>query len=420
MTDTPTSVLPLCPHFGVCGGCQHQDKSYADQLELKAGGLYELFGEFVSAPPTVVGSPEAWYYRNKTEYKFDRMQYDEPPPPDFPRETVLGFRRGGRWYWTLDLTECRLMSPVVGDLLAGIREWYRREGVGYFDSRKKTGTLQHLVLREGKRTGDRMVILITGPTEVELGGFVQAVLDACPATSILHAVNTGNADVARGDELRVLHGEPWLHEELCIPDGEWGERRLRFRISPFGFFQVNPWGTELLYGHLRRIVREVAPHTLYDLYGGSGGIALSCSDLVERVVSVEEYGPASEDGVLNAEANGVANVEFVTRRVEGWLGDMIRLAKWMPDSLAILDPPRAALHPKALRRMLAIGPPHVLYVSCNPKLLARELGEFLVDYELRDFRAFDLFPQTKHVEAVAWLVRKPEAAVCTPEDLPAS
>ena len=167
-----------------------------------------------------------------------------------------------------------------------------------------------------------------------------------------------------------------ISPRLCTCPSATGTRKLDFRISPLSFFQTNPLATENLYGAIRRCVAEIAPPSLYDLYGGGGGIAFSCSDLVERIWSVEEVAPATEDGRHNAEVNGVENVEFITAKTEKYLNAQREQGGLAAGATVILDPPRSALHPKVIKRLLEFLPERIVYVSCNPKLLAREMAVF--------------------------------------------
>ncbi|MCL4692833.1 MAG: hypothetical protein KJ060_10035, partial [Candidatus Hydrogenedentes bacterium] len=206
--------------------------------------------------------------------------------------------------------------------------------------------------------------------------------------------------------ITVLDGKPTIDEVLEVPDGA-QTRKLRFRLSPFSFFQTNTHATEKLYGFIRAWVKESRPQFLYDLYGGSGGIALSCSDRVDRVVSVESVEDASVDGIHNAEVNGADNVVFITQEVEKYLRDTLHAQKaFQSNSLVVVDPPRAGLHPKALKRLVALNPPEIIYVSCKPTVLAEEMTTFLAHYDLVNMQAVDLFPHTEHVELLARFKRK--------------
>ena len=390
-------------HFGECRGCQSQDVSYDGQVAAKASLLEEMFSEFWGDSIRVTPSPVIWNYRNKVDPSFAGKHYEEVPPADFVRETVLGFKK--RWYWPIEIEECLIGPEGFGELLGAVREWYGARGYGAYDSRREAGLLRHLLVRDAKRTDDKMVVLITTEGEVDCDSFVEAVRGVYPATSIYRGINRSKSDVAEAEEVKLLYGAAEINEHLHIPD-EAGHRELAFRISPFSFFQTNPIAAEVLYGLIRDWVKRVSPETLYDLYGGSGGIAFSCADLVGRVCSVESVAEASVDGRHNAEVNGVSNVTFLTEEVQKYLQYQLEAEGLAEDSAVVLDPPRAGLHPKALKRLMKLAPEHILYVSCNPKLLARELPVFLEGYVLESLEAVDMFPHTKHVEVVAGLRRQ--------------
>lgn len=395
-----------CLHFGECGGCSFQDLPYSDQLSTKSDTLSALFDAHWAEPIPIEPSPDCWHYRNKLDLTFGRKHYPEPPPKDFPRETVLGFKRSGKWYWTLDIEECHIGPEDAESLLNAVRLWARERKLTAFSSKARDGFLRILLVREGKRTGERMVVLITNDEELDADSFVHSVQASFPAQSIQHAVFTGRAEIAAVDRITVLDGKPTIDEVLEVPDGA-QIRKLRFRLSPFSFFQTNTYATEKLYGFIRAWVKESRPRFLYDLYGGSGGIALSCSDRVDRVVSVESVEDASVDGVHNAEVNGADNIVFITQPVEDYLRDTLHTQKaFQANSLVVVDPPRAGLHPKALKRLVALNPPEIIYVSCKPTVLAGEMPAFLAHYDLVNMQAVDLFPHTEHVELLARFKRK--------------
>ncbi len=404
--NSHTSHAPLCPHFGECGGCAAQDIPYEEQLHRKAAALQELFAAHWDAPIPVEPSPVLWHYRNKVDLNFGRRYYDTPPPKDFVRETVLGFKRKGRWFHQLDIQECHIAPEGLGPLLEAVRAWARTQHLDGFDTRTHVGLLKNLLVREGRRTGERMAVLITGEGDIDGQSFVDAVLRAYPATSIHRAVTQSTAGVAFAESSETLYGSPYIHEELHIPT-ESGERRLRFRISPFGFFQTNTLATERLYSLIRRHVAPHKPSVLYDLYGGSGGIALACADVAGRMVSVEEVAAASEDGRHNAAMNGAPPIEFITDKVKNYLKwELLKRPTFEDDSIVIADPPRAGNHPKALRRLIELRPPRIIYIACKPLILARdEMPAFLEHYRIQSIEAIDLFPHTPHTEVVCVLER---------------
>jgi len=386
-----------CKHFGECGGCRYQDLEYAEQLVRKEQALRALFGPYWPDEINVHPSPVVWHYRNKVDFTFAPKWYEEPPPPGFVRESVLGFKAKGRWYRPLRIEECLIGPEGMSALLSAARMWMEEQGLRAMDTRTMQGFLRALLVREGRRTGERLVALITGDGEFDRDSFVRCVQEAFPSNSIYRGIFRGRADVAAADEAELLYGGPTIEERLVVPGLD---RELRFRISPFSFFQTNTLATEVLYGRIREWAKTVRGSVLYDLYGGAGGIAFTCADLVERIISVESVASATEDGLYNAGVNGVSNVEFLTEKVDVYLKRMesVGLAT---DCAVVVDPPRSGLQAKALRRLMRLRPPEILYVSCKPSVLAEEVPVLLESYDLRGLSAVDLFPHTEHVEVLA-------------------
>ncbi len=230
--------------------------------------------------------------------------------------------------------------------------------------------------------------------------------------------------MATAERLTLLYGREYITEALLVDkcpeagaapaatpeafiakdprDGS----ALRFRISPMSFFQTNPLAAERLYGLVRRWALACAPDCLFDLYGGAGGIAFSCADAAREIISVENVAAASEDGRLNARDNNIENVFFITDSVRHYLRHRVEGGGLPENSAVVVDPPRAGMHPKAVRRLVALRPKQLLYVSCNPKRLRAELPEFLEAYQLVSLQAVDMFPHTPHVEVLAALEAK--------------
>lgn len=404
MSGESSATLPLhvspCVHFGECGGCASQDVEYAEQLARKQAALEELFAEHWDKPIPVTPSPVTRHYRNKVDFNFALRQYEEPPPPGFERETLLGFTRPGKWYWPIDIEECLIGPEGVGELLDAVRRWYRDRGLSAYSTKTKEGFLRALLVRDGKRTSEKMVALFTSPGELDKPGFIKAVQGAMDVQSIYWGVSSGGARGVFADELHHLDGAECIHEELHVPGGG---RPLRFRISPMSFFQTNTLATEQLYGAIRAWVAEVSPSVLYDLYGGMGSIAFACADLVQSVRSVENVEDATRDGERNAELNGIDNVYFTNTVMKEYLRQVCESGGMESSSAVVVDPPRGGMTPKPLRRLVSAGSPHVLYVSCKPSVFAEELSVFRKRYDIEWMRAFDLFPHTPHVELVTAL-----------------
>lgn len=396
LPSEPTALrIPArCSHFGSCGGCSLQDRPYEEQLRLKTRRVLAALSSIGELPVAGVhGSPDIWHYRNKMEYAFGDVY---PPQPAGPF-LKLGLKPKGRWHEILDLQECFLLSPETPMLLARLRAWAEERGVLPYNSHRQQGFLRHLVLREAKNTGERMVNLVTSGGDLPADSFVAAVREAYPATSILWGVNGKVSDTAVSDRLSTLFGPGHITEILRF-DG----RELKLRISAHSFFQTNTRGANLLYGQVREWVREAGPQTILDLYCGGGGIALSVADLCRKVVGAETHPAAIADGKANAERNGLSHVEFYSGAVETLLPALLALGP----QVVISDPPRAGMHSQARAALAASGPSTLICVSCNPDSLARDLGELCGPYRVERLEIFDLFAHTEHVETAVLLRRK--------------
>jgi len=411
-----TDSIPLCRHFGECGGCLNQDVAYAQQIDLKRNAVEEMFRDFWNAQIPITPSPVLWHYRNKVDPSFALKWYEEAPPADFVRETVLGFKCKGKWFKPLDMVECRIAPAGLEALLEGTREWHTTHGLCACEPRRSRGYLRNLLVRDGKRTGERMVVLITMPGIFEhAASFVEMARHCFNASSIYHGEFDGKADVATANKLTLLYGKEAIRETLHVSASQTTTNELpdqsdlpnlgsiTFRISPLSFFQTNPIAAERLYGHIRAWVMQCRPDVLFDLYGGSGGIALSCADQVKEVISVENVFAASEDGRHNCRENNISNVFFITDSVRNYLRTKLDGGGFPVNSAVVVDPPRSGMHPKAIRRLIELAPKNLLYVSCNPKRLREELPEFLQAYHLVSLKAVDMFPHTPHVEVIAAL-----------------
>lgn len=384
-----SAVSPRCRHFGSCGGCQLQNLAYDDQLSLKVEKVRRLTGLEIAAAHA---APQAWNYRNKMEFSFGDVY---PPIPGGPT-VKLGLKPRGKWFEILDLQECFLPSPETPALLAAVRRWAEENKVPPYNIRRHTGVLRHLVLREAKNTGERLVLLVTAPAEIPVDSFVKAVLEVYPATTIVRGVNGKISDTAVSDQMGALYGPGHVTEELRFPG-----QSVRYRISPQAFFQTNTLGTEVLYGLLRRWFTDLGATSALDLYCGGGGIALSLAGVVKKVYGVELNAAAVEDAKANAALNGIENAQFFAGEVQALLPSMLALGC----EAGVIDPPRAGLHPTVVPPLLQSGPRHLLYVSCNPEALARDLKALEPAYKVKRAEVVDLFPHTEHVETVVELRR---------------
>ncbi len=408
MTDvreaSPDAVSPRCAHFGTCGGCSFQDVRYAAQLELLArlaerelAPLCAAGARFVVEP--VVPCAEPYGYRNKMDFTFGCRRWIEAgEPEDVARDFALGLHVPGRFDKVLDVRRCDLQFEGKNALLASARELALELGLAPWDTRTHSGCLRHLVLRRGVRTGELMVFLVVARLSDDVLGYARRLVQRHAEITTLvvgaHARGAAVAAVAPGEELCVVHGQGFIRERL-------GE--LVFEISPGSFFQTNTLQAE----RLVEIVREEASlsrdEVVLDLFCGGGTFALALARDARLVRGIEREEAAVSDARRNARANAIDNVEFAASEVErAELGS----EAFPRADLVVVDPPRAGLHPRAAAALLALAPPRLVYVSCNPRSAARDLVPFARDgYTVERVRPIDLFPHTPHVELVLSLRR---------------
>lgn len=398
-----------CKHFGTCGGCALLNLPYQEQVAKKRAKLQETLKDFWTAdiPVTVTDAPKN--FRNKVELGFChqvkwRDDYDKKDPANKTRplefESALGFKLKGRWDRAVDITECALFNDNLIPLLESIRAWAAVEKLEYYDQRKHTGVLRHLMLREGKNTGEAIAVLFV-TDDFNERTFVEAVEKVLPAAHIMAAVNNGLADTAAPESLRVLKGKDHIFEKIVLTDDNGQkEREVTFKLSPQSFFQTNTLAAQKMYSRVRALVKKLAPKRIYDLYGGAGSFSLSCADLCEKSVCVESVAPAIYNGIENAKINGVSNVQFFCSKVEDFVREQPIEKK---DALIILDPPRGGMHPKAAKAVAESGVENVLYISCNPVTLAADLKILTGRYDILHVEAFDFFPHSEHIETFVQL-----------------
>lgn len=388
-SNSPIDLTPQsarCRHFGVCGGCSSQGAPYEDEWREKLERLKIFFKPLGLEPSAIHPSPDPWFYRNKMEFSFGREG----------DQTVLGLKAKGQWRHVLSLKECFLLSPETPALLKSVEDWAAREKLGVYDSRSRLGLLRHLVVREAKNGGDRLVLLVSASGEVPEESFKKAVLEVYPASAVLCGTNDKLSDTAIPDSQKILFGGDSIQETLLL-----GSRSLQFRVSSRSFFQSNTRGSEILHSFLRENIRTLSPKLLLDLYCGIGAIALSIADLCGKVIGLECAEGAVLDAVQNARLNRISNASFYSGFAEILLPALLAMR---PDCL-IVDPPRSGIHPRALSLLEKSEVPAIFYVSCNPKTLSRDLEVLRSRYEVKAFEAFDFFPHTEHVEMAVFLTR---------------
>ena len=304
------------------------DLPYGQQLAQKTARVKELLEDFWSGDIPVTPTDEPFYFRNKVELGFchqpvwkepfdKKVKRDKTVPLEF--EQTLGFKLKGRWDRAVDIQQCVLFDEHLIPLLQAVRAWAKAENLSYYDHRRHTGVLRHLMLRTGKNTGEAIAVLFV-TDDVPEKSFVSAVESVWPQANIMLAVNTSLADTAAPESLRVLKGRDFITEKIILsaPDGA-AEREVVFKLSPQSFFQTNTLTAQKMYSRVRALVKEISPKIIYDLYGGAGSFSLSCADLCEKSLCVESVAPAVYNGIENAKLNGVQNVQFFCAKVEDFV-----------------------------------------------------------------------------------------------------
>lgn len=388
------------------------DLPYDQQLAQKTARVKELLQDFWSGDIPVTPTDEPFYFRNKVELGFchqpvwkepfdKKVKRDKTVPLEF--EQTLGFKLKGRWDRAVDIQQCVLFDEHLIPLLQAVRAWAKAENLSYYDHRRHTGVLRHLMLRTGKNTGEAIAVLFV-TDDVPEKSFVSAVESVWPQANIMLAVNTSLADTAAPESLRVLKGRDFITEKIILsaPDGA-TEREVVFKLSPQSFFQTNTLTAQKMYSRVRALVKGFSPKIIYDLYGGAGSFSLSCADLCEKSLCVESVAPAVYNGIENAKLNGVQNVQFFCAKVEDFVKQQPIEKK---DALIILDPPRSGMHPKAAKAVAESGVEKVLYISCNPVTLAADLKILSQHYDVTAAETFDFFPHTDHIETLVQLKHK--------------
>jgi 23S rRNA (uracil1939-C5)-methyltransferase len=389
----PHRVEAPCAHYPVCGGCRFQDLAYESQLAAKHQWVVDSFqrlaglDDFPLEP--IVPAASQFHYRNKMEYSFTQL-------PDGP---VLGLHKAGRWDEVLEIDRCWLTTDAGNAIRNTIGDWALEEKLQAYDQGTQEGYLRHLVVREGRNTGQALVQLVTARGErFDRERLIEVLTEVPEVKSIHWSVNTGVAEVTNLPT-ELLWGADAIEEQIG---------GLRLRVRPNAFLQTNTEMAERLYGIAREFAQLSGGETVYDLYCGIGTIGLSLAADALTVWGIEISEESVACAIENQELNSIGNAAFFAGNVGEVLRDL-RDRAGDPD-VVVVDPPRAGLAGKALRRLGEAAAPRLVYVSCNPTTLASDAKRLADDYGYRLVRArpVDMFPHTPHVECVALLERTPE------------
>ncbi|WP_302632461.1 23S rRNA (uracil(1939)-C(5))-methyltransferase RlmD [uncultured Clostridium sp.] len=391
LEKAPYEIEAPCPHFGVCGGCSSQNLTYEKQLELLSDEVCELFedkdipmGMYLG----VKGSENTWEYRNKMEFTFGDLEKGG--------ELTLGMHMKGKSFGVLTVDNCMIVDEDFRKVLTVTVEYFRKQNLPYYRVMKREGYLRHLVVRKASNTGELMVNLVTTTQiDFDLSGYTELLKSQTykgKLVSVLHTENDSFSDAVVPEKVNILYGRDYIIEELLD---------LKFKISPFSFFQTNSRGAESLYSIVRDFMGNGDNKVVFDLYCGTGTIGQIAAHNAKKVIGLELIEEAVEAAKENAKLNGLDNCEFIA----GDVAETIKQVKVKPD-IIILDPPRSGVSPKALDYVIKFNAKEIIYVSCNPKTMVDNLETLLAaGYKVEKSKVKDMFPNTPHAETVVKLTK---------------
>ncbi len=391
LEKSPDEIAPLCEVFGRCGGCLYQTLPYEKQLALKERQVTEMLDSLNTTYnyEGILKSPKLTAYRNKMEYSFGDSFKDGP--------LALGLHRRASTYDIVDTTTCILVDEDFNKILKATLEFFQEEGLDYFSKKTHMGFLRHLIIRKGEKTNELLINLVTtSQNNYSLKKWIDMLNSLSlnnKIAGILHTINDEVADAVKVTELRLLYGRDYFYDKLFD---------MSFKISPFSFFQTNTLGAEVLYSKVREYVGETKDKIVFDLYSGTGTITQMLAPVAKKAVGVEIVEEAVNAAKENATLNGLTNCEFIA-------GDVLKVLDELTDKpdIIVLDPPRDGIHPKALKKIIDFGVDQLVYVSCKPTSLVRDLEVLLQNgYKVEKVCCVDMYVNTAHVETVVLMSRK--------------
>jgi len=381
---------PLCDHLDLCGGCrEHQRVAYSRQVRNKELQMKNLLSQADLGDYNWLGvepSPQAVEYRNNMEFSFGDLEKGG--------ELQLGMHLPGRMYEVVTVDTCQLVDEDFRQVLREVVNYLRGTDLKKYHIKRREGFLRHLVVRKGLHTGQLLVNLVTTSQRehdfTELTARLTDLDYEGELVGFLQTINDDYADAVKCDQLITHYGQAHYWEELL---------GLKFKVTPFSFFQTNSYGAERLYAAIRNWIGSAQDKVVYDLYCGTGTIAQLVAPAAEKVIGIEVVEEAVETARANSKVNGLTNCRFIAGRVR----EELAAIEEEPE-LIILDPPRAGLHPDARQAVIDYGCPEVIYVSCNPAALVEDLEAFSeAGYQVDKIKGFDMFPHTPHIENCAHL-----------------
>ena len=398
-------VVPFCEHFGVCGGCKWQNLAYGKQLELKEMAVRQAIKKIAKEDgakvQTIKGADQIKEYRNKLEYTFSSKRWltneEINSQEDYTNSTGLGFHIAGAFDKVLNLNTCHLQEDLTNKIRNKLGEIATEKGFSYYDIKNNHGFLRNIMIRN-TLIGEWMVTIIFGEKNLQdIDYLFSEMRKYFPEVTSWNYMINGKMNSSTFD-IQSIHvsGKDHITEVL---DG------ISYRISPKSFFQTNSYQTAILFGVAKEFAELNKDDVVYDLYTGTGSIALFMANECKKVVGIEEIKEAIDDAILNASNNNITNAEFLVGDVK----DVLKVSfkeKYGAPTVVITDPPRAGMHEEVIHTMLELAAPKIVYISCNPSTQARDIQLLCSKYSLKEVVPVDMFPHTSHIESVALLELK--------------
>lgn len=405
--------VPFCEHFGICGGCKWQNLPYEEQLRYKQQQVIDCLTRIakVELPEIspILGSDYVMHYRNKLEYSFSNMRWlsaeelrslENPDNTAERKQPGLGFHIPGAFDKVLHINSCKLQDEISDRIRNAAFAYAVEHGIPFINLRSLDGVMRDMMVRV-VTTGQIMVLVqakvSTSSEQEQLMGLMQFLSDSFPEiTSLLYVINNKCNDTFGDLDVHVFRGDECIYETM---------ENLRFKIGPKSFFQTNSRQAYKLYSTVRRLASLCADDVVYDLYTGTGTIALFLAGGVKKVIGIEYVPEAIEDAKVNAIENGIANAEFFAGDMKDVLNAGFIAEHGIPDVI-ITDPPRAGMHTDVVSVILDAAPKRIVYVSCNPATHARDVALLDNGYRVAAVQPVDMFPHTQHVEVVTLLEKR--------------
>jgi 23S rRNA (uracil1939-C5)-methyltransferase len=399
LKPSPLRILPACSHFGNCGGCKWQNLEYQKQCHFKREQVLESLAHIGKMNPEIIPptipSPLVFGYRNKMEFSFTDNRWLTPEElrnPDIKKDFALGLHVPGSFDRIMHIEKCWLQDEVMNKILSFSQNFFKDSQFPVFNLKTHQGLLRFLVIRKSFSDHNYMVNVVTfTPARELMAHYAKNLVEKFPQiVSVVNTVNPRFAQIAFGEEEYLIFGQSTITEKI-------GD--FEFEISANSFFQTNPLQAENLYHSVQKFA-GTGNKVIWDLYAGTGTIALFLAKRTEKVIGFELIESAVQDATRNAERNGIGNCEFLSGEIRESLAARLE----SPDVI-ICDPPRSGMHQDVVQAILHKQPEKIIYVSCNPATLARDLRLMTNEYQLKEVQPVDMFPHTYHIESVALLER---------------